>query len=206
LKVLAKIGETTRGQYEYGGRFVEAALGKQAARVWAAANAIISAQMEWKAHTAAATRLIGAWLDAGMPTGDSPEARAKIAEIVDYVDQHLNERGTRSHPLTPEKIKKLRNLLQHADNVVDELVSNAGTGKTVNFAKAWYDPKGVAIDKCLGELIVPDKVFPQGASHRLAELVRIDTQGMGSKNLDPSTLQMLKSLKKAREHILGDRV
>src|SRR5262249_4689938 len=38
LKVLAKIGETTRGQYEYGGRFVEAALGKEAARVWAAAN------------------------------------------------------------------------------------------------------------------------------------------------------------------------
>src|SRR5262249_584517 len=153
-----------------------------------------------------ATRLLTAWLDADMPTGDSPEARAKIAEIVDAVDKHLNERGTRSHPLTPEKIKKLRTLLQQADNVVDELVSAGGTGKTVNVAKAWCDPGGVAIDKWMGELIVPDKVFPEGATERLAELVRIDTQGMGSRNLDPATLQMLKALKKTREHILGDRV
>lgn len=207
LRALAKMGESVRGQYEYGGRFIEAAFGPGMKEIWAAANSIMSANMDWVRHTLASLRIMTAWFDADMPAGDSPESARKIDDLLEKIHRMTDpDTGLRSHQMTGDKKRKLARLLAESGNVRDELIANAGTGKTVNFAQAWSSPKGTPIDKWMSDLLVPDSVFPEGASDRLAELVRVDTQGFRKAGVSPEMRLTLEALRGARKAIMQDPV
>lgn len=215
LMALAKMGESVRGQYEYGGRFLRAAfeskgfggdVAESIAKVWQAANSIFSARTGWKIHTAAATALTHLWLENGMPTrADGVEGKYKIKEIIDAVRKHKKANGAYAHPFDRTKRRKIMELLWNAPDVngrIRELIKADKWGKTVNFGEAWTKAGSVPIDAWMGALLKPDAIFPKKSAHTLGEMMDYTSPGSGK---TPKTVaKTLENIRSFRQDVMSN--
>lgn len=212
IKVLAKMGESARGQYEYGGRYLRACFadygeaGEVVARFWETANAFFSARTGWKVHSAAASALTEVWINNGMPSGNSPEAKKKIKEIIEYMKAYEKPNGAIAFPMGNVKWKKAERLMREAPSVTEkmkELIANTKAGKTVNFGEAWTDPKAVPVDSWMGALTRPTDVFTKRSKHQLEELMDMTSD---NPHLKGAAKALDKKLRTARTEVMSDPV
>lgn len=184
LKALAEVGSPVKGSYADAGRTMTKLLGDpRDAHRWTVANAILSAQTGWEAHTAGATEALAAWHEAGRPTR-ARQLNALFGETARNPRGGLfiTRRGTYKGPdtLTGHKVEALKRVFAMGDDFpgVEWGLISEGSFKTPNFGKAFVDPNGVPIDTHMAKLVVPGGKFAHSRIHKIAADVGGDPTGL----------------------------
>jgi uncharacterized protein (TIGR02996 family) len=193
LKALAEVGEPVKGSYADTFQTMGHLLGDPAdAHRWVTANAILSAQTGWEAHTAGAIEALAAWELAGRPRD-----KKSLDEVFGTTGRNdrgasvITRRGAFRGPdtLTGDKVDKLKELFADPDDPGVEWENiSGGSLKTPNFGKAFVDPRGVPIDTHMAKLTTPEVEF----SH--ADVRRIAAKGKVGKKTASDLLAAQKSL------------
>lgn len=160
IKALAKAGESTKGQYEHAGKVLTSFIGPENAKLWVAANAILSPLAKWEHHSRAALRLVRLWREAGSPS--DPDTVHKIVERIGpgNAESEVDAQGKKIYPSVgfySSKAPKLREMLMNHQEFLKRIENVAATnrGKIVEFGRAFADPNGVPIDTHMGKAVVP---------------------------------------------------
>jgi hypothetical protein len=166
VKALATAGEPARGGYRETRRTIEDVLRDPVlADRFVTANAILSAQTGWEAHTAGAIEALAAHREG---------LRNKLT-----LDQVFGRstpdgkliRGTFKGPdtYTATKAEALKRLFAKAadEGGVEWGDISKGGYKTPNFGLAFVDPRGTPIDTHMGKLLVPGDGFDLRMMHRI---------------------------------------
>lgn len=160
IKALAKAGESTKGQYEHAGKVLTSFIGPENAKLWVAANAILSPLAKWEHHSRAALRLVRLWREAGSPS--DPDTVHKIVERIGpgNAEGEVDAQGKKIYPSVgfySSKAPKLREMLMNHQEFLKRIENVAATnrGKIVEFGRAFADPNGVPIDTHMGKAVVP---------------------------------------------------
>lgn len=162
LKSLGEAGQSVKGQYGHLGRVLEKHLGRENARLFAAANAILSPQSAWEHHSRGAMRALRLWREAGSPT--EPK---KVAKIIKQIPTEL-------YPMMDgQKARKLLGLFTDPEKYIAEVhhVSSRGRGKTVDFGRAHHDPSGIPIDTHQSKITLPTLRDGTKVSRKLAKAI-----------------------------------
>lgn len=160
IKSLATAGESVKGQYEHAGKVLTSFIGPENAKLFVAANAILSPLAKWEHHSRAALRVIRLWREAG-----SPKDPKRIHDIVERIGpgNDTGEKDSEGKKIYPSvgfyssKAPKLRAMLQNHEEFLKRIENVADTqrGKIVEFGRAFFDPNGVPIDTHMGKALVP---------------------------------------------------
>lgn len=175
IKSLASVGESTKGQYEHAGRVMTSFIGPENAKLFVAANAILSPLAKWEHHSRAALRLVRLWREAGSPK--DPKAIHDIVERIGpgNANGEVDHEGKKIYPSVgfySSKAPKLKAMLADHENFLKRIENVAQTqrGKIVEFGRAFFDPNGVPVDTHMAKATVPDiKTVQANVSHKAME-------------------------------------
>ena len=175
LKTLGSVGESVRGQYAHTGKVLARFIGEDNAKLFAAANAILSPLANWEQHSRASMRLLRLWREAG-----SPRNPKKIHAIVQSLSPGSGtEKDTKGSAIYGSlgwgaKSKKLEHMLANPETyikAIEHVASSSRRGKIVDFGRAHHEATGTPIDTHMAKLTVPYHDLIQGTkvSHRLVK-------------------------------------
>ena len=178
LMIAAKIGESTRGQYEWTGNMmmevsneISSALGKQLgpkyANIWAALNSVLSTRAEYREHTIGAMRLMRMWIEAGEPTDkdsiesimeDFAKQKEKSRKTGKEVQLYRGLYDPKGNKTFPGKWNGVQRVLQNPNNpdFYKSIVAGKNIAKTQEFFSSWFEPVSFAYDKWMSRLTKPD--------------------------------------------------
>lgn len=212
IKALAQAGQSVKGQYAHAHKVLQDFIGPENARLWVAANAILSPLAKWEHHSRAALRLVRLWRDAGSPT--DPESVHEVVRKIGpgETDSEVDALGKKIYPSVgfySTKMPQLKRLLSDPSfQERIENVSSTGRGKIVEFGKAFTDPLGVPVDTHMAKAITPttgavtekllkdyrpalkEMIKTSGSAHRLAASI----SESGDKHLSSALLEAQKKL------------
>lgn len=175
VKALAEAGEPARGGYRETHRTVLDLLKNPVlADRFVTANAILSAQTGWEAHTAGAIEALAAH-----------RAGLKNKLTLDQIFGRLTPdgrliRGTYKGPdtYTGAKAEALKRLFAKPadEGGVEWGDISKGSYKTPNFGLAFVDPRGTPIDTHMGKLLVPGDGFDLRMMHKIGSEAGVPTE------------------------------
>lgn len=156
LRAMALFGQSTRGQYAHSFRVLTDFIGPENARLFVAANAILSPQSAWEEHSRGAMRALRLWIDAGRPTGVKNK-RAIGRLMASLADERTHDERRLYSLLDNVKVRKLTDLFAHPEKYAADLnqIAASGWGKITDFGGAFIEPHKAPIDTHQGKLTTP---------------------------------------------------
>lgn len=156
LRAMALFGRSVRGQYAHAHRVLTDFIGPENARLFVAANAILSPQSAWEEHSRGAMRALRMWDEAGRPTG-AKNKRAVGRLMASLANERTHDDRRLYSLLDHNKIAKLTDLFTYPEKYLADMnrVASSGWGKITDFGGAFVEPHKAPIDTHQSKLTTP---------------------------------------------------